>query len=183
MKLTPKQQMFVAEYLVDLNATQAAIRAGYPKKTASVIGYESLTKPHIAEAVQSSMTKRSAKTDITAQKVLREIAYMAFYDVGELASAKIGKPEDIASLPEHIRKAIVGWSWDKFGNFVLKLSPKTPSQELLGRHLKLFTDKIEFPDKHGDPQRIGSNNLILMTMQELEEELRRYERITESTQG
>lgn len=151
-KLTAKQQMFVAEYLIDLNATQAAIRAGYSARTAEWQGPQLLVKTHVAEAIQASMTKRAEKLDISAEKVLREISLMAFYDIGELAQAKVEKPEDIANLPEHIRKAIIGWSWDKFGNFVLKLSPKTPSQELIGRHLKLF---------NLDPAQIGIQTIIV----------------------
>lgn len=140
--LTARQLVFVREYLVDLNATQAAIRAGYSARTANRMGAENLSKPVIAEAIQAAMDKRAAKLDITAEKVLSEIAYMAFYDPADIAG-KVHGPEDIAQLPEQVRKAIVGWGWDRMGNFVLKLSPKTPSQELLGRHLKLFTDKIE----------------------------------------
>ena len=142
-KLTAKQQMFVKEFLVDLNATAACIRAGYSKRTADRIGPELLGKAWVADAIQKGMDRRSAKVDVTAEMVITELAYMAFYDPVDIASAGINKPADISKLPVQVRKAIIGWSWDKFGNFCLKLSPKTPSQELLGRHLKLFTDKVE----------------------------------------
>ena len=72
-KLTPKQAMFVKEYLIDLNATQAAIRAGYSEKTARVIGIENLSKPVIENAIQEAMDKRSEKTEITADYVLETI--------------------------------------------------------------------------------------------------------------
>ena len=72
-KLTPKQAMFVKEYLVDLNASQAAIRAGYSEKTAGVMGYENLNKPQIAAAVQSAMAERSQKLDLSADDVLQSI--------------------------------------------------------------------------------------------------------------
>lgn len=139
--MTRKQQMFIKEYLVDLNATQAAIRAGYSAKTANEQGARMLANASIKAAVQEEMDKRATKLELTADKVLSEISYMAFYDPADFAGIK--NPDDIAQLPEHVRKAVVGWSWDKAGNFVIKLSPKTPSQELLGRHLKLFTDKLE----------------------------------------
>lgn len=141
--LTPKQAQFVREYLVDRNATQAAIRSGYSVKTAATIGDENLRKPEIATAIQKAMDKRSERTEITADRVLREIACLALYDPSELVQQPCTKPEDIALLPEHVRRAIIGWSWDKMGNFVLKLSPKVPALDQLGRHLKLFTDKIE----------------------------------------
>lgn len=150
-KLTPKQQCFVTEYLVDLNATQAAIRAGYSEHTASAIGRENLQKPTIQAAIQAAQQARQQRTEVTADAVVRELAAMAFYDPGTIGSAKINGPEDIKKLPEHVRRAIVGWSWDKLGNFTLKLSPKTPSLDLLARHLGMFTTKVEVTGKDGGP--------------------------------
>ena len=72
-KLTAKQESFVAEYLIDLNATQAAIRAGYSEKTASETGYENLRKPQIAEAVQKALAERSERTEVTQDYVLTAI--------------------------------------------------------------------------------------------------------------
>ena len=72
-KLTAKQQAFCEEYLVDLNATQACIRAGYSEHTASEMGYENLSKPQIAEVITELMTKRSAKTELTADWVIKGI--------------------------------------------------------------------------------------------------------------
>ena len=72
-KLTPKQEMFVREYLVDLNATQAAIRAGYSEKSAYAIGEENLRKPEIATAVKKAMDERFEKTEIKAEWVLEKI--------------------------------------------------------------------------------------------------------------
>ena len=109
-KLTDKQQAFVNEYLVDLNATQAAIRAGYSEKTANVIGPENLAKPCIAEAIQKAMQERAGRTEINADYVLGVIK-----DTVERCQDK-----------------------ENFNaNGVLK------GAELLGKHLKLFTDKVE----------------------------------------
>lgn len=72
--LTPKQALFVQEYLIDLNATQAAIRAGYSARTAKSIGQENLTKPAIAEAIAAAQEERAEKTKITAQWVLEKAA-------------------------------------------------------------------------------------------------------------
>ncbi len=82
--LTPKQTAFVHEYLVDLNATQAALRAGYSKKTAFRIGSENLQKPEIAAALQDAMAKRAKRTAITADNVLRELWAIATADPREL---------------------------------------------------------------------------------------------------
>lgn len=71
--LTPKQSMFVKEYLIDLNATQAAIRAGYSEKTAGQIGEQNLKKLEIAKAIQDEMDKRGEKIDITSENVLESI--------------------------------------------------------------------------------------------------------------
>ena len=73
MPLTPKQEHFVAEYLIDLNATQAAIRAGYSKKTAHVIGPENLGKPIIAAAIARAQGDRTERTNITQDYVLESI--------------------------------------------------------------------------------------------------------------
>ena len=70
--LTAKQQLFVSEYLKDLNASQAARRAGYSSKVAAEIGYENLKKPHIAAAIQEAFTQRIERTKIDADYVLRQ---------------------------------------------------------------------------------------------------------------
>jgi phage terminase small subunit len=110
-ELTPKQSMFVKEYLVDLNATQAAIRAGYSAKTAGSVGNENLQKPEIATAIQAAMDKRSQKTEITAEYVLTGIK-----NVTERCADEGDNHNPQAALKGY---------------------------ELLGKHLKLFTDKIE----------------------------------------
>jgi phage terminase small subunit len=72
-KLTAKQERFVAEYLIDLNATQAAIRAGYSEKTAKQMGTENLAKPVLAEAIETALAERSERTEITQDYVLATI--------------------------------------------------------------------------------------------------------------
>lgn len=141
--LTPKQARFVDEYLIDLNATQAAIRSGYSAKTAGRIGPELLGKTCIQAAISERRQARSGRTEVKQDEVVRELAALGFYDPADIAGAKINGPADIAKLPEATRRAIIGWSWDKHGNFVLKLSPKTVSLELLGRHLGMWKDRIE----------------------------------------
>ena len=84
--LTAKQRAFVDEYLVDLNATQAAIRAGYSRKTAAQVGAENLRKPYIAEAVEEAKEGRAERTRVSADKVVAELAKLGFSDMRELAS-------------------------------------------------------------------------------------------------
>lgn len=104
-KLTMKQELFVNEYLIDSNATAAAIRAGYSKKSARVIGMENLTKPYIKTLIDNKLEKRAKDNGITAEFVLNGIKRIA--QGGE------------------------------------KENDQLKAYELLGKHLKLFTDKIE----------------------------------------
>lgn len=87
--LTDKQKRFCEEYLIDLNATQAAIRAGYSKKTADRIASENLKKLEIQNYLNGLMEKRSEDTGITAEKVVKELEIIAFSDVEITAKEKI----------------------------------------------------------------------------------------------
>lgn len=141
MALTAKQQRFVAEYLIDLNATQAAIRAGYSAKTAEVIGYENLSKPQIAEAVQVAIKARSERTEITQDYVLKTI----YETVERCKQAKPvlmrnGEPVMVETPDGETAPA---YAFDSTA--VLK------GAELLGKHLKMFADKVELTGKDGGP--------------------------------
>lgn len=148
--LTPKQSAFVREYLVDLNATQAAIRAGYSAKNAGKIGPELLGKTRIQAEIQIGMDKRAQRNDITADRVLKEIARLAFFDPRRLLNGD-GTPKAIHELDDDTAAAVAGIDIVTKGNedlgyadvMKIKLADKSKNLELLGRHLKLFTDKIE----------------------------------------
>lgn len=96
-KLSPKQQRFVDEYLIDLNATKAAIRAGYSVKAARSIGNENLTKPDIAAAIAQAQGKRAQRTGITQDRVLQELARIAFFDIRTLYNedGTLKKPSEL----------------------------------------------------------------------------------------
>ena len=81
MKLTAKQKAFCEEYIIDLNATQAAIRAGYSKKTSTVTACENLTKPNIQEYISLLKGNREERTKITQDMVVKELAKVAFGDI------------------------------------------------------------------------------------------------------
>ena len=89
-KLTPKQQRFVAEYLVDLNGTQAAIRAGYSAKTAEQMAYQLLQKTSVKKAVSAGRKDQQDRTDITADRVLREAWNILTADARDLVHVKVG---------------------------------------------------------------------------------------------
>lgn len=143
MALTPKQKRFVAEYLIDLNATAAAKRAGYSEKTAYSIGLETLKKPEIQNAIQEAMQKRQQRTEITQDMVIQELAKLGFFDIRKLFD-KDGKPLDISKLDDDTAAALVGLDVqdvsDSDGNYVgfikkYKMADKIKALELLGKHL------------------------------------------------
>ena len=87
-KMTERQKRFIAEYLIDLNATQAAIRAGYSVKTAGSIGDENLKKPEINSAIAKEMAKRSKRTGVNQDRVVLELAKIAFVNASDVIDAK-----------------------------------------------------------------------------------------------
>ncbi|MDE6903185.1 MAG: terminase small subunit [Lachnospiraceae bacterium] len=142
-RLTDKQRRFVAEYLVDLNATAAARRAGYSIKTADRIGPELLGKTCVSEAIQAAIQDRQRRTEITQDMVLRETAKLAFFDVRKMFG-KNGKPLDISELDADTAAALVGLDVqdvaDSAGEYVgfvkkYKMADKIRALELLGKHL------------------------------------------------
>lgn len=152
MALTNKQKMFVKEYLIDLNATQAAIRAGYSEKTAGQIGEENLKKPEIASAVQAEMDKRAKRIEITQDSVMQELAKIGFGNIRNLY-AEDGSLMHVQDMPESVTATIQEVTEETIGsgdNLMLrrkfKIADKKASLELCGKHLKLFTDKIEIED-------------------------------------
>ena len=156
--LTPKQSLFVKEYLVDLNATQAAIRAGYSAKTAQAIGTENLAKPLIRAAIDSAMKKRAEKTEFNADRVLKEIERVATVDPISLFNED-GTMKQISDIPEDVRRAIASvevietFEWEGEGKqrkrvwtgYIkkVKLVPKNESLNMAGRHFKMFTDVLD----------------------------------------
>jgi phage terminase small subunit len=154
-QLRAKQQRFIDEYLVDLNATQAAIRAGYPRKTAGIIGFENLKKPNIAAAIQRAMDARAKRTEITADRVLREIACLGYSNVmhyhvdgsNNLVLSPDAPPEAMRAVSSIKRKTRI--IPQKQGEPIVeheiefRLWDKNTALTNLGKHLKLFTDRLE----------------------------------------
>jgi len=132
-KLTDKQQRFVEQYLVDLNATQATIRAGYKEKRAYQIGHENLRKPEIEAAVQDEMNKRSERTEITQDFVLNGIVEnIKRCEQAEPVLDRKGN-QIYVNTPDGV--IVPAYVYD--AKNALK------GYELLGKHLKLFTEKVD----------------------------------------
>lgn len=156
-KLTPKQKRFVDEYLVDLNATQAAIRAGYSKKTARSSGQRMLTNVDIADAIASAKKERSERTEITIDRVVRELARLGLSDVrklfdhtGQLKSIS-ELADDTAAMIASIDVSVVGSGEDSEVIKRIKLWDKNSALDKLMKHLDGYA-----PEKHDHTSSDGS---------------------------
>lgn len=146
--MTAKQQRFCDEYLIDLNATQAAIRAGYSVDTAKEIGCENLTKPNIQETIAKAMAERSKRTGVNQDRVVLELAKIAFVNANDLIDAKDASIRGSATEDDLacIQSVKVKTSFTTNGESVereIKLNDKMKALELLGKHLGMWNDKID----------------------------------------
>jgi len=151
MALTAKQRRFVDEYLIDLNATQAAIRSGFSIKRASEIGYQLLQKTTVQEFIVIRMKEREQRTEITQDKILA----------------------DIEKVKQHAMKT----GYDAQGNEVMNNYPSAlKASELQGKHLGMWVEKqsIEVTGKNG-----GSINAVLNTMTEAQYKIALKEALNE----
>jgi phage terminase small subunit len=150
--LNPKQARFVEEYLIDLNATQAAIRAGYRKKAAYAVGAENLRKPQIAAAIEEAQRARSERTEITQDRVLQELATLAFSNIDHYRIAE----DDTVTLAEGAPKAAIRAVSSIKRRTIPQKSGLAPIREveirlwdkpgplkLAGQHVGLMREKVE----------------------------------------
>lgn len=144
MALTKKQQLFVEEYLIDLNATQAAIRAGYSPDTAKDIGCENLAKPNIRACIDKAMAARSRRTGINQDRVIRELARIAFVNAADVINSKDATLREDAS--EDDTAAIQSVKVKTFGEDgverEIKMADKLKALELLGKHLGMYQNNL-----------------------------------------
>ena len=162
MALKGKQARFVEEYLIDLNATQAAIRAGYSPKTAYVIGIQNLRKLQIAEAIAIAQAERSKRVSLTQDQVVQELAVLDFSNVqhyqiddyGNLTLAE-GVPEAamraVSSLKRKVRHSGSGDEAETTYETEIKLWDKVGSLRLTAQHLGMLVERHEVTGKHGGP--------------------------------
>jgi len=146
-KLTAKQERFVEEYLVDLNATQAAIRAGYSPDSANRIAAENMTKPVIRTRIDKAMAKLSRRTGVNQERVIRELARVAFVNAKDVVSMKDATvledaSEDDTAAIASVKVKIVQGDFESVEREV-KFADKLKALELLGKHFGMFTDKLE----------------------------------------
>jgi len=164
-KLTAKQQRFVDEYLIDLNGTQAAIRAGYSEKTAKAIASENLTKPDVIAAVQSAQAARAQRTQLDSDWVLERLSTEAVADLADIYDDK-GALKPIREWPLIWRQGLIAGveTAQEFeevdGKKVpiglvhkVKISDRIRRVELIGKHTKngAFVEKHEHTGANGGP--------------------------------
>ncbi|MCX8976514.1 terminase small subunit [Citrobacter portucalensis] len=150
MALTDKQEMFCREYLVDLNATQAAIRAGYSEKTARSVGSENLSKPDIADRIVELKTERNEEVGVDAVYVLRRLTEIDQMDVLDILLTN-GELKPIKDWPKVWRTTLSGMdvtemAGDSAGLLKkIKWPDKVKNLELLGKHIDVqaFKEKVE----------------------------------------
>lgn len=146
--MTKKQKRFVEEYLIDLNATQAAIRAGYSPDSARDIGCENLTKPNIKAAIDRAMAEMSRRTGINQDRVIQEIAKLAFLnpvDVIDMDEATVrgeAHRDDTACIAS-VKVKNIPTDDGAITEREVKTYDKLKALELLGKHLGMFTDRVK----------------------------------------
>ena len=145
--LTVKQRMFVEEYLIDLNATQAAIRAGYSAKTADQQGSRMLANVKVQQAIAERMAERSKRTGVNQDRVVLELAKIAFVRMTDVVDSNgrirsDAAPDDLSCIESIKYKE----SDNEYGGSVereVKISSKLKALELLGKHLGMWNDKLD----------------------------------------
>ena len=171
MSLTAKQQRFVEEYLVDMNATQAAIRAGYSEKTAEQQGWRLLSNVKVAASISDAQSTRSDRTEITQDRVLQELAKIGFADIRKAVAwgrspvdteAEEAQPNGLGIFPVELMPssqmdddtaaAVSEVSLTAQG-VKIKLHDKLGALEKIGKHLGMFPSKVELTGKNGGPIR------------------------------
>jgi phage terminase small subunit len=158
--LSQKQQVFIREYLVDGNATRAAIAAGYGKKSAAVSASRLLRNAKVAAELERLQKKHLDELEFTDKMVLRGLGELAFFDPRKLFNSD-GTLKKITELEESIAHAITGMDVEKlFRHFgkgqseevgtitKIRFADRGLNLERLGRHFKMFTDKLELTDGH-----------------------------------
>ncbi len=149
-KLTAMERLFAYEYVVDLNATKACARAGFSEKSAYSAGPRLLTKPRVKAFIDELLAKRERKLELSADLVVRELMRVGFVDIGN-AYGPDGQLLALTEMPEDTRRAIAGVDSEQkdaddgpTGEVLkVKFNDKLRALELLGKHLKLFTELHE----------------------------------------
>lgn len=153
---TPKQQRFIEEYPVDLNASAAAVRAGYSKKTAGQAGHRLLKKVEIQRAIQNRVGKFTARADVTVERILSELSKIGFANLGDyFRITKEGEPFiDLSGITEDQSAALQEIMVEDFKDgrgddtrdvrrVKIKMLDKSTALDKLGKYLGMFVDRVK----------------------------------------
>ncbi len=145
--MTKKQKRFADEWLIDLNGTQAAIRAGYSPDTAASIASENLKKPEIEKYIAKAMAERSRRTGVNQDRIVSELAKMAFVKMTDVVNAEGRIREDAGeadlSCIESIRYKRSDTETGSSEEREVRIASKLKALELLGKHFGMWNDKLE----------------------------------------
>tara|TARA_R110002110_G_scaffold415835_1_gene657216 strand:+ start:31046 stop:31588 length:543 start_codon:yes stop_codon:yes gene_type:complete len=170
--LTPKQERFCLEYLIDLNATQAAIRAGYSKTTAKEVGYENLTKPHIQARISEAREKRAERTQIDADYVLQRLVEIDRMDFADIFSDDGASLKPVTEWPKVWRQYLSGFDFSEIFAGVgddrqvagvlkkIKWPDKVKNLELLGKHVTVGAFKETIDHNHKGEVRTITRRIV-----------------------
>ncbi len=184
--LTPKQERFVAEYLIDLNATAAARRAGYSAKTAEQQGPRLLGNVAVAQAIGRRQAKIAEKLEVTQERVVAELAKLGFANMADyMRASPDGDPFlDFSALTRDQAAALTEVTVDDFVDgrgedaravrrVKFKLADKRAALVDLGKHLGMFTDKVTLTGPDGGPLQVLGGQLPPSAADALQERLKR----------
>ena len=143
-ELTEKQRKFVEEYMIDLNGKQAAIRAGYTPQSAEQQASKMLLKGKVHACIQREIAIQSKRTGVTADRVIRELAKLAFINADDLINMDAATIKDESSMNNTaaIQSVRVKYYDGEVSEREVKLYDKIKAMELLGKHLAMFTDNL-----------------------------------------
>ena len=146
--MSPKQQRFVEEYMADLNATQAAVRAGYSPKTAAEQGSRLLTNVNVSDAVSRMTAEQSRRTGVTADRIIREMAKIAFANIADVANldeatARGGAAEEDTAAVQSVKVKRIQTDGGEIVEREVKLHDKVRALTELGKHVGLFDTRVK----------------------------------------
>jgi len=176
--LEPKEQAFVAEYLVDLNGAAAARRAGYSETSAAVLASRLLIKVNVAAALQKAFAERAARTGLTADRVLAELEQLAFSNIAnyvvDIVNGKVDvregvSPDAMKAIASIKHKRIPIGEADHIDEIEIRLWDKPGMLRLAGQHLGIegFRTRVELTGKNGKPIEIKQTEVDLLTDEQL----------------
>lgn len=189
LDLTPKRKAFIEEYLVDLNARQAAIRAGYATAGADAEGIRLLGDVRIRAEIDKRLAVRAARVNISQNTIINEMAILALsnlshYEINDQGYVQLtpdAPPDAMRAIQAIKRKKII--REDQAGNLTItyevdiKLWNKPEPLKLLGKHVGLNWDRLEITGKDGGPIEIAAKQLSEMTSEELQVKAREIAQI------